>query len=827
MRSIETEKNETQRICVVCFDNYQKAKNATTNVKSGLTNGSTLHKRVTRDALKLIGLFTACILILSVALFFAIRNRSNNKKAAAANISGAMDASGKPAKAGDKLTSGEIGQSGNAATKKANNNSGSSNGSETVSKTAVKSDASAAGAKIADPKTKSTVTNAPNASASTDPKGTRHDLEKAANIKEKTALTNEKDNSPKVAKDGIAKDASGTPIADKKTDGSDTKKTDVLQTEPTKAASATDTVKEIEKLLPVDEKKGASKTADANTENSSDNTSPEKTATPGGRNRSSNHDFSKPTISKEKALEMNGKLSGIAAKVAPKMKSAATIAGRITDVASHFAPKGDIAGPIERTTPRKNSNEEEGDINLDGGTGEDAWDALQREIAESDPTVAFTSPGSSTASAFSNTGIKTASGQFVLRKPQAKLAHTISTAPKSQNAAKNSKQKDTAKTNGVKKSGQLKSTDIVLNSLEAKPGKTTTLNSTDIILNDLAGKPGKVAKLNSTEIQLNSLSVGSPKKQSQLNSLDIKLNSTEIMLSPFTEIPTSKKQLNNTEIVLNSLTGHSSEQAKLNSTTILLRPLEEPNGAANTAALSIPQQPILATNTSTPPAPKIIVNRYVPLPDAFKGEIVIHTLSADTLFDTSATTLCKIAEDHLGPFAGGIKKHPELPILIRCYSDNIGTLKENLSITQKRAEAVRIWLIKKTGIPAKNISCIGMGSSEPIASNTYSDGTDNFQGRARNRRITITTPTLMPTRVPTPPVAPPLMVKQVASAATPAPLVTVLATKETKSNPPQTTNTPEQTPPKLNPKEAQATNNAAASASSKSPATTIATSEPL
>lgn len=302
MRSIETEKNETQRICVVCFDNYQKAKNATTNVKSGLTNGSTLHKRVTRDALKLIGLFTACILILSVALFFAIRNRSNNKKAAAANISGAMDASGKPAKAGDKLTSGEIGQSGNAATKKANNNSGSSNGSETVSKTAVKSDASAAGAKIADPKTKSTVTNAPNASASTDPKGTRHDLEKAANIKEKTALTNEKDNSPKVAKDGIAKDASGTPIADKKTDGSDTKKTDVLQTEPTKAASATDTVKEIEKLLPVDEKKGASKTADANTENSSDNTSPEKTATPGGRNRSSNHDFSKPTISKEKAL---------------------------------------------------------------------------------------------------------------------------------------------------------------------------------------------------------------------------------------------------------------------------------------------------------------------------------------------------------------------------------------------------------------------------------------------------------------------------------------------------------------------------------------------
>ncbi len=280
--------------------------------------------------------------------------------------------------------------------------------------------------------------------------------------------------------------------------------------------------------------------------------------------------------------------------------------------------------------------------------------------------------------------------------------------------------------------------------VEKAPAKPGTPNA----------EPEKTATLNSKDIPLNPLTAKAP-TPAQLNSTEIKLNATEIMLSPFTEVPTRKTQLNNTEIVLNTLTGQASEQAKLNSTTILLRPLGAPMSGTG--------------STLNAPAPRVIASPIGPIPDAFKREVIIHTLSADTLFDASPSTLCTVAEEHLAPFAAGMKKHPELPILIRCYTDNIGTAQENLTLSRKRAEAIRNWLVKKTGIPAKNITTIGMGASEPIASNTYSDGTDNFQGRARNRRITITTPTLTPSKTPEPPIAPSLVVKATPPAAPNAP----------------------------------------------------------
>ena len=52
---------------------------------------------------------------------------------------------------------------------------------------------------------------------------------------------------------------------------------------------------------------------------------------------------------------------------------------------------------------------------------------------------------------------------------------------------------------------------------------------------------------------------------------------------------------------------------------------------------------------------------------------------------------------------------------------------------QKRASAVRDYFISQ-GIDAERITSEGRGESEAIAPNVLSDGNDNPDGRAQNRR---------------------------------------------------------------------------------------------
>lgn len=830
LRTVEFEKKETQRYCLVCFERHEIAKREPANVRSTLTSGSTFKKRVTWEAWKLIGILAASIIAICVGLFFAIRNNSKGKQTpSGATIAGATDANGQPAKPGDKPPATANGQPVNSTIHPGSKKPGDPNAAAKPGTVATSSSISDAKAKTAAPPgtaaSKSATTTEAKAAAEADAKKAGERIEKVAALAEKehgAKIAKAKD-AADTAKDPNAKDATraAAKAGDPKKPGEnetakdtgkpgekDPSKPGDPSAEAPKAASATDTIKEIGKLLPTDEKKAAPKTETSDSEKNSSTATQDdkakdpaatsaKTAGKGGDSKPSN---AKPTISQEKAVELNGKLSKVAAKVAPKLKSASTIASRITDVATRFAPKNALtSGPLERTAARQNDTSEQGDINLDGGTGEDAWDALQREIAESDPSVKLTN--STTAADASGTNAP--KSPFTIPGLQPKISGKISAIAYLSNA-RNIKSNTPTATPPSKKITQLKSTDIVLNDLSGKPRKTATLNNTHILLNSLTESAAKKqTQLNSTEIILNSqISISSDQKskltaQKRLNSTEIKLNATEIMLSPFTEVPARKAQLNNTEIVLNSLTGVASEQAKLNSTTTLLRPLVVPNGTASAIALHPTQKPALSGTTTAPPSPKVIVNSYVALPDAFKGEVVIHTLSADTLFDTSPSSLCNIGEDHLTPFADGIKRHPEIPVLIRCYTDNIGTNKESLALSQKRAEAVRIWLIKKTGIPAKNITSIGMGTGEPIASNTYSDGTDNFQGRARNRRITITTPTLMPSKTPEPPVAVPVTpttpapIAATTSPVAPAPASIPNATQVTEATPaPVPANTP-------------------------------------
>ena len=80
-----------------------------------------------------------------------------------------------------------------------------------------------------------------------------------------------------------------------------------------------------------------------------------------------------------------------------------------------------------------------------------------------------------------------------------------------------------------------------------------------------------------------------------------------------------------------------------------------------------------------------------------------------------------------------LKEAPNFIIEISSHTDNVGGDKYNKDLSQKRAENVVKYLIEK-GINEKRLIARGYGSEKPVAPNTNEDGSDNPEGRMKNRR---------------------------------------------------------------------------------------------
>jgi OmpA-OmpF porin, OOP family len=95
------------------------------------------------------------------------------------------------------------------------------------------------------------------------------------------------------------------------------------------------------------------------------------------------------------------------------------------------------------------------------------------------------------------------------------------------------------------------------------------------------------------------------------------------------------------------------------------------------------------------------------------------------LLEVSNTTLDKLAAN--------LMAKPNVVIEIAGHTDAKGTEAYNMELSQKRAESCVQYLISK-GVNPKQLVAKGYGKTKPLASNTNEDGTDNPEGRAKNRR---------------------------------------------------------------------------------------------
>lgn len=130
------------------------------------------------------------------------------------------------------------------------------------------------------------------------------------------------------------------------------------------------------------------------------------------------------------------------------------------------------------------------------------------------------------------------------------------------------------------------------------------------------------------------------------------------------------------------------------------------------------------------------------LKDQLKYEETAQSISinlqGDVLFDFNKAMIKPEAEPALEKVAAVVAAFPEGKVRIDGYTDSKGGPKENLALSRERAVAVKNWMTKKKGLSGDNITTEGMGEQNPIAPNKNTDGSDNPEGRAQNRRVTIT-----------------------------------------------------------------------------------------
>lgn len=107
---------------------------------------------------------------------------------------------------------------------------------------------------------------------------------------------------------------------------------------------------------------------------------------------------------------------------------------------------------------------------------------------------------------------------------------------------------------------------------------------------------------------------------------------------------------------------------------------------------------------------------------------------ADIYYDFNSAELKQIAKNVLDTtLLPLLKEAPEFIIEIGAHTDSIGEAKYNMELSQARATSVVNYLVSK-GIPAMRLKAKGYGSTKPVASNFMPDGSDNPEGREKNRR---------------------------------------------------------------------------------------------
>jgi outer membrane protein OmpA-like peptidoglycan-associated protein len=122
--------------------------------------------------------------------------------------------------------------------------------------------------------------------------------------------------------------------------------------------------------------------------------------------------------------------------------------------------------------------------------------------------------------------------------------------------------------------------------------------------------------------------------------------------------------------------------------------------------------------------------------DSRDGELHLN-LAGDVLFDFDSSAIRPSAAAELQKVAHVIRMRSAGEIYVVGHTDSVGGDPYNQKLSEARAISVMRWLNENEEIPLALMKGRGMGSKKPLTYNTMPDGSDNPEGRAKNRRVEI------------------------------------------------------------------------------------------
>jgi outer membrane protein OmpA-like peptidoglycan-associated protein len=112
------------------------------------------------------------------------------------------------------------------------------------------------------------------------------------------------------------------------------------------------------------------------------------------------------------------------------------------------------------------------------------------------------------------------------------------------------------------------------------------------------------------------------------------------------------------------------------------------------------------------------------------GEGIKITFDSGLLFAVDQSTVNSTAQSNLVELAATLKKYDDTDVLIEGHTDADGADDHNQSLSERRAQAVKAYLVSQ-GVASNRFSTVGYGENQPVGDNSTADG------KSRNRRVEV------------------------------------------------------------------------------------------
>lgn len=154
-------------------------------------------------------------------------------------------------------------------------------------------------------------------------------------------------------------------------------------------------------------------------------------------------------------------------------------------------------------------------------------------------------------------------------------------------------------------------------------------------------------------------------------------------------------------------------------------------GCASSGKSPLTRVPILCSllgePPAPPPAPAPVAKKPAPAPPPappVQERLVLRGVN----FAVDSATIDPASAVVLDVAADQLRERPGVSVIIEGHTDSTGSEAYNQALSQRRADSVRSYLVRK-GVPSERLTARGLGESSPVASN------DTADGRAMNRRV--------------------------------------------------------------------------------------------